>query len=80
MLALFLLYISKSRNAFIDIGFFKNRRSVTIIVLVALAFGIQSAFAFLFSFMAVSYTHLSIVMKYAVKKEIGGEEHGRENS
>lgn len=52
VLALFLLYISKSRNAFIDIGFFKNRRFVTIIVLVALAFGIQSAFAFLFSFMA----------------------------
>lgn len=52
LLAVFFIYISKNSRAFIHIDFFRNKNYVTAILLVALTFGIQNAFAFLFPFMA----------------------------
>lgn len=52
LLVVFFIYISKSSKAFININFFRNKNYVTAILLVALTFGIQNAFAFLFPFMA----------------------------
>lgn len=52
LFVLFFLYIAKNKKAFISIEFFKNTRFVVVILLVALTFGVQTAFGFLFSFMA----------------------------
>lgn len=52
VLAVFFIYISKSGRAFINMDFFRNRNYVTAILLVALTFGIQNSFSFLFPFMA----------------------------
>ena len=52
VLAVFFIYISKSGRAFIHMDFFRNRNYVTAILLVALTFGIQNSFSFLFPFMA----------------------------
>ena len=48
VLAVFFIYISKSGRAFIHMDFFRNRNYVTAILLVALTFGIQNSFSFLF--------------------------------
>lgn len=60
LLLLFLVYLSKNSQAFIQIEFFQNKRFVAVILLVALAFGVQSGFAFLFSFMASSVQGISL--------------------
>lgn len=52
LIGLFFLYISKSSKAFIDITFFKNKNFVTVILLVAIAFGLQTAYSFLIPFLA----------------------------
>lgn len=51
VLILFFIYITKAKNAFINITFFKNKNFVIVILLVAIAFGLQTAFSFLFPFL-----------------------------
>lgn len=48
----FFIYISKNAKAFINITFFKNTKFVIINVLALIVFGLQSAYGFLFPFMA----------------------------
>lgn len=52
LLAVFFIYISKNEKAFINIEFFKNRKFVVINILALVLFGLQSAFSFVFPFMA----------------------------
>lgn len=52
ILALFFIYIAKCKNAFINIKFFQNKNYIIAVLLVGCALGIQSAFSFLFPFMA----------------------------
>ncbi len=51
-MVLFFLHITICKSAFISIHFFKNRNYIVAVLLAGLALGIQSAFSFLFSFMA----------------------------
>ena len=51
-MVLFFLHITICKSAFISIHFFKNRNYIIAVLLAGLALGIQSAFSFLFSFMA----------------------------
>lgn len=60
LLAAFFFYISKNKNAFINIEFFKNKRFVIINMLALVVFGLQSAFAFLFPFMAQGVYELAL--------------------
>lgn len=67
LLALFFLYIAKNSRAFITIGFFRNKSFVTAILLVALTFGLQNSFAFLFPFLVqgvygVSLDRVSLIL------------------
>lgn len=66
-IVLFTLHIVKSKNAFITIDFFQKKNYMLTIVLVFLTFGIQSAFSFVFSFLAqsiyqVDLSVISIIM------------------
>lgn len=51
-LVCFLIYITKAKHAFIQIDFFLNRHFMLIIILAFITFGLQTAFSFLFPFMA----------------------------
>ena len=51
-MVLFFLHITICKSAFISIHFFKNRNYIIAVLLAGLALGIQSAFSFLFSYMA----------------------------
>lgn len=55
-IALFFIYISKKEDAFITIEFFKNKKFMTVILIVFLTYSIQGSYSFLFSFM-VSKVH-----------------------
>lgn len=52
LLVLFFVYISKNEKAFISIKFFKNKKFVVLNLLALVVFGLQSAFGFVFPFMA----------------------------
>lgn len=52
LLAAFFVHISKNEKAIINIEFFKNKKFVIINLLALIVFGLQSAFSFLFPFMA----------------------------
>lgn len=52
LLVLFFVYISKNEKAFISINFFKNKKFVVLNLLALVVFGLQSAFGFVFPFMA----------------------------
>lgn len=56
----FFVYISKNEKAFINIEFFKNKKFVLINLLVLVVFGLQSAFSFLFPFMAQQVYDLTL--------------------
>lgn len=60
LLILFFWYISKANNAFINIQFFRNRNFVLMILLVAISFGLQSAYSFLFPFLAQSIYNVAL--------------------
>lgn len=60
LIVLFFIYISKNEKAFINIEFFKNKNFVVIILLALVIFGLQSAFSFLFPFMAQGVHNLSL--------------------
>ncbi|MDR9856388.1 MFS transporter [Paenibacillus sp. VCA1] len=48
---LFLLYISKSKNSFIDITFFKNKRFVSVLAVAFIIYSVQLGYIFLFPFL-----------------------------
>ena len=50
--ALFFVHISKNKNAFITVDFFKNRKYMLVLLIVFLTYSIQGSYSFLFSFMA----------------------------
>lgn len=52
LLIVFFIYISKNEKAFISISFFKNKRFVILNMLALVVFGLQSAFGFVFPFLA----------------------------
>lgn len=56
----FFVYITKNEKAFINIGFFKNKKFVIINLLALIVFGLQSAFGFLFPFMAQGMYDLAL--------------------
>lgn len=60
VIALFFLYIAKCKNAFISLKFFKNRNYIIAVLLVSVALGIQSAYSFLFSFMAQTIHEIAL--------------------
>lgn len=60
LLAVFTIYISKNSRAFIQVEFFRNKNYVTAILLVALTFGVQNSFSFLFPFMAQGIYEISL--------------------
>ncbi|MDD3138804.1 MAG: MFS transporter [Lachnospiraceae bacterium] len=60
ILVLFIVYISKAKSPFIKIDFFKNTNFDIINVLALLVFGLQTAFSFLFPFMAQGIYGLSL--------------------
>lgn len=49
--ALFLLYISKSKHSFIDIAFFKNKRFVSVLAVAFIIYSVQLGYIFLFPFL-----------------------------
>ena len=59
-LVTFFVYITKNEKAFINIGFFKNKKFVIINLLALIVFGLQSAFGFLFPFMAQGMYDLAL--------------------
>ena len=74
----FLFYISKNKNAFITIEFFKNWKYMLVILVVLITYLTQGSYSFLFSFM-VSKVHgiepsrISMILlpSYAVSMVIG---------
>ncbi|EGT3615765.1 MFS transporter [Clostridium perfringens] len=60
LLVAFFIYISKNQKAFINIEFFKNKKFVIINLLALVIFGLQSAFSFLFPFMAQGVYELTL--------------------
>lgn len=60
LLGMFFAYISKNEKAFINIEFFKNKKFVIINLLALVIFGLQSAFSFLFPFMAQGVYDLTL--------------------
>lgn len=76
--AVFLIYISKNKHAFITIDFFKNWKYILVILVVIITYLTQGSYSFLFSFM-VSKVHgiepskISMILlpSYAVSMMIG---------
>ncbi|MGL5931850.1 MAG: MFS transporter [Cetobacterium sp.] len=75
---IFLLYISKNKNAFITIDFFKNWKYLLIILIVLITYSIQGCYSFLFSFMTShiygiepSKISLILIPSYIISMTIG---------
>lgn len=60
LLVFFFLYIARNEMAFINIEFFKNKKFVMINGLALIVFGLQSAFSFMFPFMAQGIYSLTL--------------------
>lgn len=74
----FLVYISKYKNAFITIDFFKNWKYMLVILVVLITYSTQGSYSFLFSFMAsgvqgIETGKISMILlpSYAVSMAIG---------
>ncbi len=74
----FLVYISKYKNAFITIDFFKNWKYMLVILVVLITYSTQGSYSFLFSFMAsgvqgIETSKISMILlpSYAVSMAIG---------
>lgn len=75
---IFLIYISKYKNAFITIEFFKNWKFMLVILVVLVTYSTQGSYSFLFSFMAsnvhgIEPSKISMILlpSYAVSMFIG---------
>lgn len=75
---IFLVYISKYKNAFITIDFFKNWKYMLVILVVLITYSTQGSYSFLFSFMAsnvhgIETSRISMILlpSYAVSMAIG---------
>lgn len=78
MAIIFLVYISKKKNAFITIDFFKNWKYMLIILVVLITYSTQGSYSFLFSFLAsnvhgIETSQISMILlpSYAVSMVIG---------
>lgn len=74
----FLVYISKYKDAFITIEFFKNWKFMLVILVVLITYSTQGSYSFLFSFMAsnvhgIDPSKISMILlpSYAVSMVIG---------
>lgn len=74
----FLIYISKHKNAFITIEFFKNWKFMLVILVVLITYSTQGSYSFLFSFMAsnvhgIEPSKISMILlpSYVVSMVIG---------
>lgn len=75
---IFLVYISKNKNAFITIDFFKNWKYMLVILVVLITYSTQGSYSFLFSFMAsnvhgIETSKISMILlpSYIVSMAIG---------
>lgn len=57
---IFLIYISKNKNAFISIDFFKNWKYMMVILVVIITYVTQGSYSFLFSFMTSDIYGISV--------------------
>lgn len=76
--AIFFIYISKNKKAFITIDFFKNWKYILIILVVIITYSTQGSYSFLFSFMTshvygveASKISMMLLPSYAVSMGIG---------
>lgn len=76
--SIFLIYISKNKNAFISIDFFKNWKYMMVILVVLITYVTQGSYSFLFSFMTkdiydigVSTISMLLLPSYIVSMCIG---------
>lgn len=74
----FLVYISKNKNAFITIDFFTNWKYMLVILVVLITYSTQGSYSFLFSFMAsnvhgIETSKISMILlpSYVVSMAIG---------
>lgn len=77
-MVIFLIYISKKKNAFITIDFFKNWKYMLVILVVLITYSTQGSYSFLFSFMAsnvhgIEPSKISMILlpSYVVSMTIG---------
>lgn len=76
--AIFLIYISKNKNAFITIEFFKNWKYLLVILVVIITYLTQGSYSFLFAFLAskvhgIEPSKISMILlpSYVVSMVIG---------
>lgn len=77
-LVLFLIYISKNKNAFISIKFFTNRNFISVLLVAFVIYSVQLAFIFMFPFLVESIYHyrldqvsLLLVPSYVLAATVG---------
>lgn len=77
-LILFLIYISKNKNAFISIKFFTNRNFISVLLVAFVIYSVQLAFIFMFPFLVESIYHyrldqisLLLVPSYVLAATVG---------